>query len=81
MLFVFNITKDMDPKNAYAVSAGLIGIITLMTLFMVKEPTDVTIEKPSCARLLKLIKKSIIRVCTRREVALGYLFIVFINSD
>ena len=51
MSVLFTYTRDMDPKISYSISASMIGVLAIISLFLVKEPTDVKIEKPSCKGL------------------------------
>lgn len=81
MLVVFAKTKDMDPSAAFAISASLVAFTAILTLFMVKEPTDVKIEKPNLNKLCRLVKKSFLVMLTKREVFLGYFNLVTGSSD
>lgn len=54
---LFEKTKDMDPNAAYAISASLVAFITILTVFFVKEPTDISKEQANCQTFKSLIKK------------------------
>ena len=76
MSVVFPYTRDMDPKYGYAISASTIGVLFILSLFLVKEPTDKKIEKPSLKVLCSLIKRGSYTLVTNKEMIFGYLLLI-----
>ena len=81
MLFVFQYTKDMDPKWSYPISASLLLILGILTPLMVKEPQDVEQEKITFKKFKKLVKNSFYLVFTKWHLFIGFLNLMIINQD